>query len=515
MRMDMQLRLQSLRCVQGDEDADEPFAWVFYLTLDGSTITQSKANPDRLVSTVVVKGNEGSHGNLGVDEVVAGRVFAIPASIGAYATSMRSIRISNPLEIVVPGRVVAFFVLLDEDVTSDADIEVAHEKVSQRVQDRFNEFLQNMSLNQIVIDAGQLMIGRPDLDLAGAATEIVQQRFDVFTDQLSDELEDYATDVVIEESNVIQLIENFFDHDDFMGSFKFVPDERAMLGSNLSMSFRDQVRKRNDLSHVYDIHVDVSAQLVPGSEEIARTGSVLSDVIADRGEFVTSGQLLCIGNGTRVPWTRHDLKEQWDFAFNYPFAEAVWSIDGMDLPPGRDDGTLDFAKTVRRARTDVPLSGTKLVIGTEQRTVRVQHSRKRVNGVEHLVVSNRSEDAQYAVTIGLSVVLPNGTRIAVNPSDATFDGQSVRLDTTFLNEYDKCLSTFERRGHKSTHTTPQDLWGPYGRQVILDRAEQQLAVAAQIRGLSANRTAAISRALVKQVGIATAPLIADRRGSAG
>jgi hypothetical protein len=156
---------------------------------------------------------------------------------------------------------------------------------------------------------------------------------------------------VIEESNVIQLIENFFDHDDFMGSFKFVPDERAMLGSNLSMSFRDQVRKRNDLSHVYDIHVDVSAQLVPGSEEIARTGSVLSDVIADRGEFVTSGQLLCIGNGTRVPWTRHDLKEQWDFAFNYPFAEAVWSIDGMDLPPGRDDGTLDFAKTVRRART--------------------------------------------------------------------------------------------------------------------------------------------------------------------
>jgi hypothetical protein len=158
--------------VQGDEDADEPFAWVFYLTLDGSTITQSKANPDRLVSTVVVKGNEGSHGNLGVDGVVAGRVFAIPASIGAYATSMRSIRISNPLEIVVPGRVVAFLVLLDEDVTSDADIEVAHEKVTRRVQDRFNEFLQDMSLNQIVIDAGQLMIGRPDLDLAGAATEI-------------------------------------------------------------------------------------------------------------------------------------------------------------------------------------------------------------------------------------------------------------------------------------------------------------------------------------------------------
>ena len=114
MRMDMQLRLQSLRCVQGDEDADEPFAWVFYLTLDGSTINQSKANPDRLVSTVVVKGNEGSHGNLGVDGVVAGRVFAIPASIGAYATSMRSIRISNPLEIVVPSRVVAFLVLLDE-----------------------------------------------------------------------------------------------------------------------------------------------------------------------------------------------------------------------------------------------------------------------------------------------------------------------------------------------------------------------------------------------------------------
>ena len=509
MRMDIELRLRHLTCLQPEESADEPFAWVFYLALDGSTITQNRVNTDRLVSNVVVTGNTGSHGNLGVDEVEPGRHFPIPPGIGTYAATLKPIRISFGADMVVPGRVVGFFVLLDEDATSDHDIEVAHEKLIVRVQQRFNEFVQGISLSEVMIEAAQLRIGRPELDLPGAATEIIQARVDAFTDQVTGELEDYVQEVVIEESNVFQLVENFVDGDDFIGSFRFVPDERTMLASSLSVSVAGQVRfKPNDWRHVYDIGAEATARLVPGSEELARVGRVLSDSVGGRGEFVTSGQQLCIANGTRIGWTRHDLREQWDFAFGYPFAEVVWTIEGVDLPPGRAPGTVDVAKTVRRARTDVPPAGTRLQSATEERTVQVGHTRTRDGGVERLSLSNRPEDGQYALAVGLSIVLPNGVRIAVPPSEALFDGQSVRLDPGFLREYDACIATFDRRGRRSKTVDPWDLWGPYGREQILDRTTRELAVIAQVRGLSATRAAGLAAAAARQLDIA-ARLTAD------
>jgi len=503
MRTEIQLGLRHLKCLQPEDSADEPFAWVFYFTLDGTSIRQNSRNTDRLISNVLITGNPGSHGNLGVDEINPGQHFPIPASVNTYSSVVTPIRL-NMLgqSLVIPARIGCFFVLLDEDATSDSAIETAHQRLRDFVQQRINGFIQDLSLNEILIRAGQLRSEQPNLALDDAAARALQEQIDAFTGTLVDQAVDLIEDVIVEESDIFELFDNWIDSDDLIGTFQFMPDERSLVQANLNMSFLGTVLyKPNDWRHWYDIGVDVKARLIPGSDEIQASNGLIDDSVVATGEFIIAEQQLCLDAGNRVGWQHHHLRERWDFSFNYPFLDVIWSIDGIELPGNRAAGTLDITKTVRKPRTDFLDKGISVPTVTEERQVTVRHERRRDNGIERLTVFNVPQDAQYPLTVGLAGVLPNGTRLPLGTSKALFDGQSVEVDNQFVESYLKCISKYDLPHRLIKRVTIKDLWGPYGRQKILDQVTQQLEVVADVRGLSAERRARLATAARQRLGL--------------
>ncbi len=123
-----------------DSDGDsEPYMWSIMFALDGSSITQSG---DELVGGPRFFIGAGNQGNLGPG-ISTGASLVIPPDVGRWETTLQPIVISNPLvptEVFeVPGVIGSIAVLMEENLTPNADSQVGHTAFNELVEEQLRK----------------------------------------------------------------------------------------------------------------------------------------------------------------------------------------------------------------------------------------------------------------------------------------------------------------------------------------------------------------------------------------
>lgn len=138
--------LNALRCFdEGDGPGNaEPFLWACYFKVDGDSVFVGKDL--KLHGSATVVGTPGSHGNL-PDDVDAGDSVAIPSALGSFSTTL------TPIPTTIKGKTLGglvgmLAVVLEEDSTSDHDIEVGHAALNTAVRNGINGLIQTLSFSK-------------------------------------------------------------------------------------------------------------------------------------------------------------------------------------------------------------------------------------------------------------------------------------------------------------------------------------------------------------------------------
>jgi polyglycine hydrolase-like protein len=144
--------LKNLVCHdEGDGSGNaEPFLWVVYFKVDGDTVFVG--DDLKLHGSATVVGTPGSHGNL-PDDVDAGDTVTIPSVLGKFTTTLRPI--PTPFAGKTVGGMCGFIaILLEEDSTSDHDINVGHAALNHAVQTGIDKLIKTLGVTkQEVTDA--------------------------------------------------------------------------------------------------------------------------------------------------------------------------------------------------------------------------------------------------------------------------------------------------------------------------------------------------------------------------
>jgi hypothetical protein len=114
------ISIDQVRCLEEGDGmgSAEPYVWLVFFKVDGERVSigaDAFAHGEcQIVAT------DGSHGNLGSDDVDAGDILNVPHRIGEFRTSMRPIAFSEaPEREPLGGQIGAVMVLLEEDQVSD------------------------------------------------------------------------------------------------------------------------------------------------------------------------------------------------------------------------------------------------------------------------------------------------------------------------------------------------------------------------------------------------------------
>ena len=135
--IDVRLDLSTLLVVEKNESsADEPYLWVVYLKVDGTTLNLANLSS----SFVALNAPAGSHGDLGAasDGMNLGDQANIPKAIGRFDTTLRTDGL--PQEIGEDLSFVAVAVVaLEEDDTKDFAAEAGHQAMISTMQTELNK----------------------------------------------------------------------------------------------------------------------------------------------------------------------------------------------------------------------------------------------------------------------------------------------------------------------------------------------------------------------------------------
>jgi hypothetical protein len=137
----VRLDLEKLKVVAKNESsADEPFLWVVYIKVDGSTVTIS----DLAHSSATVHAPSGSHGDLGSasDDMEKGESVNIPDAIGRWDTPLSTINglpdsLANDLSLVS-----VLVVAVEEDGTKDSAAEEGRKALVKTLKSELNKAIQ-------------------------------------------------------------------------------------------------------------------------------------------------------------------------------------------------------------------------------------------------------------------------------------------------------------------------------------------------------------------------------------
>jgi hypothetical protein len=143
--------LQGLTCHDKGQDPGpraEPYLWVIYFTVDGTTVQLS--DPDFTLHGVArAVPTPGSHGDLGVVEVSSGQVVPIPQALGAFNTTLIPIPVSQQLQNLgapaqVAGVAGAVCVLMEQDWTNDSAAEAGHQALNDGFRTHLNKLVDEL-----------------------------------------------------------------------------------------------------------------------------------------------------------------------------------------------------------------------------------------------------------------------------------------------------------------------------------------------------------------------------------
>ena len=196
----------------------EPYLWVAFFKVDGTTVTVNSAFT--LDGVATVEFTPGSHGNLPNDDVDPGEVIAIPPAIGEWSTRLEPIGFQDVPDLDVGGAAGAVVVLMEEDNVTDAGAAAGHTAFDSAVREALNEIVATRTVtNQDVSDE----------ELAG------------FEEQISDAVKD----AVANQQGVFANIWSWLNADDTIG-FKAFVFSHDSLTPNTVTGFSHRWRNEGD-----------------------------------------------------------------------------------------------------------------------------------------------------------------------------------------------------------------------------------------------------------------------------
>jgi len=490
VNFDVTLTFERLRCVQTDENPERPYLWTFFFQLDGSTVAQLNPTSLQLLGKVKVAAGYGGHGNLEPAECGPGATPHIPSNVGVHQTKLRPIRLQVlGQKIMVPGRLLSFCVLMEEDATADSTILKAHEALRDFLEQQWNDFIGN-TLNQgnITAEASALQASTPELSGRPLLMAAVQSLIDKFVDGLEAPATQVVKDAVIDDSSIFQLIANWVDADDSMGTQKFSFDERGLIQSGLLIPVDVAIVRTEDgaMTAVHELHGGVRGHLAVGGDDLV---TEIPDpgvpTTLDSGEYRFEQGYLCIPANTVVEWRLLGSAQAEEIHFTYPFLDVEWSIENHVLKDA--SGTLQINKSCGFPAFD-PSQPPRLQVSHVADTlvtVRYEIADKGDEG-KVLKVWNDPRDGNYsfivaATGVASDVVVPLGSVLV------TFGGQRIELGPPdFVSQFEKCMKSIASVSEdyaKSKKPSLKDIWDPRSRFKAYEDMLATVDHVAAVRGL--------------------------------
>ena len=508
MQFQVELNLSTLRCVQPDESEDEPYLWTFFFTLDGSTVKQIQPGAMQLAGSVQVTAGYGGHGNLSPQVAVSGQTLRIPANVGSYGATLRPIRIQILGEtMVIPGRIVAFCVLMEEDATSDSTILKAHGKLREFLELRWNDFLSN-GLTQTAVTQASTELQAEGTQLTGTARTMaaVERVIDRFVDSLEGPAGDVVRDAVIEDSGIFDLIANFFDADDMLGTLRIAFNEQQIINEGLDIDIFSPIIRTEDgkWTAYYELRGGLQATLRPSGSDISESFKPMGSVALSSGNHRFDQEFLCIPAGTVIEWTVVGQEEEATILYSYPFLNVRWNVAGVDLPSQAGTINVQTTSSVPVFDPSKPprLTNTKLT----QRQVAIRYETQDLGEAgKQLRLWNHRDDGTYSFIVDLFGLPPGKPEIQLGSKMISFAGQEIRIGPdSFTQSFQECLGRIEQVGEgyaKSKRLTLVDLWGSHTRRDVLDEMTIVVEQMGAVRGVSDAQVSRLKEGIARKLQI--------------
>lgn len=508
MNFNVKLNLQTLRCVQPDEDEEEPYLWTFFFKLDGSTVRQVQPNVLQLVGNVQVTAGAGGHGNLDKKTLHSGELSNIPTNVGAYEATLRPIRLQVlGTPIVIPGRLVAFCVLMEEDATADSSILKAHAALRDFIEVRWNDFIGN-GLNQSTITGEMSAIQQNNPALTGRPLimQAVQNLIDRFVDRLESPAADLVQQQVIDDSDVLDLIVNWFDADDSMGTSRVIFDERQIINAGLSIPIHNTIIRTEDgrWTAYHEYYGGISAHLAATASDVETQTSESTPTALRSGEYAFPQDYLCIKRGTVAHWTLNGSVQEEDIHFIYPFLNVRWAIEGRTVSDAA--GTMTLPATCSFPEFDPSEPPRLIKRRSENRQVRVRYEvEDQGDQGQTLKLWNDPQDGNYSFIVTAVGSAGNTAEIPLLTQMVTFDGQSIEIGPPeFWDAFNDCMdniASFGDRYAKSKRVGLKDLWDPHARLRAYEELVRTVDQVAAARGVRDMQVDALKEALAHKLRV--------------
>lgn len=491
------LRLGNLHCVTPTDRSgeDEPYLWVFFITVDGSNIRQRTNDPTHLSANVTVVSGPGRPGNLSEARVSSGGNIHIPPAVGETSSFLRPIvltfdRGGTTFRVFVPGRVGIFCFAIEEDSTPRLVMEGAFKKVKSFIETELNDFLNGLDLQ------GMAGVALASIDPVRAFQTLFTQRLTQFIGDIRRRAINLVTGFVLYEAasayetDPFGTLDDLFDPDEPIGFARFQFNEQEIINDNFEERFQADLRQPHDNlgGAWYVVHGSLEASTSFTAADVkSQSLPEVSQPIGTPEEYVFQRDHIpaCVYAGSTVQISRIGHAERYQISVEYPFLTYQYFIDGQPLTP--IGGTIVMPKEVIFPEFDEDslMPGRPFIkYRKETRQVKVQFGFARLQNdpqIEQLFLSNDPADGIYDLLLQIEAVLPNGRTMPVGSEPIIFDGQSIELPPDFAKNVRDCLENFVgTRWSKSKRLNPKDLWGPAARRQRYEQITNELDTLATV-----------------------------------
>jgi hypothetical protein len=482
---------------------------MYFWKIDGDTVNQITPQAVTFHGSVSVYTYPGSHGNLPTFEftsgtVVAPHAFITPGEFSEFSADLRPIRMQlNGKTYLIAGQIWCFMALLEEDETSEAAVEGAHQEMRQHIEQTLNAAIGAIPVAAVHSGAAAGSPATPvewSKRLADAFLGFLDPVANGFGETLRTKVNDHAS----EDEDWWNPAS--WDWDECLGTFLFRRDE-IRLRENAAAARAAGTPPNEFNAHFggfglegawYRITGGVTADPVGSDILLLHSGSTSESQRVAGGTETTQNDIVCLPAGTVITWDLLEENETEEFLLLAPYGPVLWYIEELPLPP---QGGM-VAPICERRIPEFDLTASGWVKYTEN-TGPVQIAYTFIPNEQAIRVrfANRPQDGSYAVDLSIRRT-SNLADPALTTTGLRFSGLSIVAPVH--ETFEDCLRE-KFGGARWKHPSLRDLWGPAQRLKVYERlfVEGQRRVEAGL--LSRAQLRAVDIALQKGLGLSQSP----------
>ncbi|MEP6711887.1 MAG: hypothetical protein ABJA37_05715 [Ferruginibacter sp.] len=493
MKLTAEIKLDKLICNKSQESIDEPYLWVFYFKLDGTTVYQNPNNLLVPLSTIKIITPPGSGGSLGTT-LSSGQSLFIPSTIGYHTDTLTSIKFNNiPLitggQIIIPGMTGCFVTLIEQDSVPVYAMEATHQAVRLLFENEINDFIQKLSLINVyngIVSASNLKPG--DIPTPLQTKDYFISLISGLQTTITAKVKSLVTKTVIatllQNSDYGGLIAAVEDPDDSFGNNYLLITVPELIDNSLTslinMNFKSAANEW-DYTLTGSIHLNIS----PQHPELDQNEQLISTSALQNGEGVITDSL-CLKEPLTIIWTKEGHNETQDIWCDFTFgneSKIRWTVEGVQLTEGINDntGTINPYVDTWDPVFDGKASPDCYSFTYIKKNINLGYEFLRVNNIPHLKLSNDPVDGVYSLTVTLELILPSSNVIFIDYTIVNFDGSAILIPDDVKKLLEEChnidkarRAILNKRFTRVHKVTPKEIWGPYYRHQVFDSTINKL-----------------------------------------